>query len=141
MLWWKAFHIVFVITWFAGLFYLPRLFVYHAEIGATGQDAIGDARFKLMERRLFILMTIGAGAALATGLVLALSWWRPFPVWLHAKLGLVALLGVYHLLCWRHLRAFAAGGNTLSSAYFRAFNEVPTLLLIAMVLLAVLKPA
>ena len=141
MLWWKAFHIVFVISWFAGLFYLPRLFVYHAELGAPEQDAKGDARFKLMERRLFILMTIGAVAALATGLVLALSWWRPFPAWLHAKLALVGLLALYHLLCWRHLREFASGDNACSSAYFRMFNEVPTLLLIALVLLVVLKPS
>ena len=136
MLWWKAFHIMFVIAWFAGLFYLPRLFVYHA----TTSDAPGDERFKVMERRLFILMTIAAVGSMVSGLWLALSWWRPFPIWLHAKLALVALLLGYHLLCWRHLQAFAAGRNARSSRYFRAFNEVPTLILIATVLLVVMKP-
>lgn len=137
MLWWKACHIVFVVAWFAGLLYLPRLFVYHADT----RDAPGDERFKTMERRLFIMMTIGAVGTVLTGLWSALSWWRPFPLWLHAKLALVALLLVYHALCWRHLQAFAVGRNFRSSTYFRAFNEVPTLVLIAAVLLVVLKPA
>jgi protoporphyrinogen IX oxidase len=137
MLWWKAIHIVFVIAWFAGLFYLPRLFVYHADT----HDAPGDERFKVMERRLFILMTIAALGTLVSGAWLAFSWWRPFPLWLHAKLALVAALLVYHALCWRHLRAFAAGSNASSSTYYRVFNEVPTLLLIASVLLVVLKPS
>jgi putative membrane protein len=136
MLWWKACHIIFVVAWFAGLFYLPRLFVYHA----TTRDTAGDERFKTMERRLFIMMTIGAVGSVVTGLWSALSWWRPFPLWLQAKLGLVALLLVYHALCWRYLRAFAAGLNAKSSTYFRAFNEVPTLILIGAVLLVVLKP-
>ena len=136
MLWWKAFHIIFVVAWFAGLFYLPRLFVYHA----STSDAPGDERFKTMERRLFIMMTIGAVGSLFTGLWAALSWWRPFPFWLHAKLVLVALLLAYHALCWRHLRAFASGSNPRSSTYFRVFNEIPTLILIAAVLLVVLKP-
>ena len=137
MLWWKAWHILSVVAWFAGLFYLPRLFVYHADTA----DAPGQARFVLMERRLFALMTIGAVASLTTGAWLALAWWRPLPTWLQAKLGLVALLVAYHLLCWRHLQAFAAGRNPHGSAYFRAFNEVPTLILICAVLLVVLKPA
>lgn len=136
MLWWKAIHIMFVIAWFAGLFYLPRLFVYHA--GTS--DAAGDARFKLMERRLFVMMTIGGAGSVASGAVLAFSWWRPFPVWLLAKLALVGALLVFHALCWMHLHAFAAGHNRRSSGYFRAFNELPTLLLIGLVLLVVLKP-
>lgn len=137
MLWWKAFHIMFVVAWFAGLFYLPRLFVYHA----VTHDAPSDERFKLMEQRLFILMTVAAMGSVASGLWLALSWWRPFPLWLHAKLALVAVLLVYHVLCWHYLRAFAAHRNTRSSTYFRVFNEVPTLILITTVLLVVLKPS
>ena len=137
MLWWKAIHILFVIAWFAGLFYLPRLFVYHA----TTSDAPGDQRFKQMERRLFIMMTIGGVGTVGSGLWLALNWWRPFPTWLHAKLGLVVVLVLFHLQCWRHLQAFAAGRNARSAGYFRALNEVPTLVLIASVLLVVLKPA
>ena len=136
MLWWKAFHIIFVVAWFAGLFYLPRLFVYHANT----DDAPGDERFRTMERRLFIMMTIGAVGSICTGLWSALSWWRPFPLWLQAKLVLVALLLAYHALCWLHMRDFAVGHNARSSTYFRAFNEVPTLILIAAVLLVVLKP-
>ena len=136
MLWAKAIHIFFVIAWFAGLFYLPRLFVYHA----TTSDAAGDQRFRLMERRLFVMMTIGGVGSLASGLWLALGWWRPFPAWLHAKLALVVLLVAFHALCWVHLRAFAAGRNARSASYFRAINEVPTLILIGAVLLVVLKP-
>ena len=136
MLWAKAIHIIFVIAWFAGLLYLPRLFVYHA----TTSDAAGDQRFRLMEQRLFVMTTIGGIGSLCSGLWLALGWWRPFPVWLHAKLGLVALLLGFHALCWVHLRDFAAGRNARSATYFRAFNEVPTLILIAAVLLVVLKP-
>jgi len=136
MLWVKAIHIFFVIAWYAGLFYLPRLFVYHA----TTSDAAGDQRFRQMELRLFVMMTIGGVGSLASGLWLALAWWRPFPVWLHAKLALVALLLAFHALCWVHLRAFATGRNARSAAYFRAFNEVPTLVLIGALLLVVLKP-
>jgi putative membrane protein len=136
MLWAKAIHIIFVIAWFAGLFYLPRLFVYHA----TTSDAVGDQRFRQMERRLFVMMTIGGVGSVASGLWLASNWWHPFPVWLQAKLALVAALLAFHGLCWLHLRAFAAGRNRRSASYYRAFNEVPTLVLIGAVLLVVLKP-
>ncbi len=137
MLWLKAFHVVAVVAWFAGLFYLPRLFVYHADT----RDPLGHERFVVMERRLFILMTIAATAVAATGFGLALSWWRPFPPWLWWKLALVGALLVHHALCWTHARDFAAGTNRRGSRYFRVFNEVPTLLLIGIVLLVVLKPA
>lgn len=137
MLWWKAFHIIFVVSWYAGLFYLPRLFVYHADT----RDAPGHERFVVMERRLFVMMTIGATGTVGTGLWLALSWWQPFQPWLHAKLALVAVLLAYHGLCWRHLRAFAAGRNARSGVYFRVFNEVPTLILVGAVLLVLFKPA
>lgn len=137
MLWLKAFHIVFVVTWFAGLFYLPRLFVYHA---AT-TDSPGCERFKLMERRLFAMMT--TGAALAAGFGMAMLIAAPSYLsfgWMHAKLTLVALLLGYHVWCYRLLLAFRADANRRSERWYRWFNEAPSLLLIAIVLLVVLKP-
>ena len=137
MLWLKAFHIIAVITWFAGLFYLPRLFVYHAD----ARDAISIERFKIMERRLFALMTIGALASVVFGVAMIAA----APVylkmaWLHIKLSLVGLLLVYHAFCYKLARDFAQGGNTHSAKWYRVYNEVPSLLLIAIVILAVVKP-
>lgn len=137
MLWLKAFHIIFVVTWFAGLFYLPRLFIYHTE--AT--DAPSIERFKVMERRLFAIMTIGAALAATFGIAMLIA----APVllqlgWIHAKFTLVALLVGYHLWCHRLMKALAANANRHSSRWYRIFNEVPALLLISIVLLAVLKP-
>lgn len=135
--WIKALHVVFVVAWFAGLFYLPRLFVYHA---AT-TDAPGDARFKLMERRLYALMTLAA--VLATGLgiwllLLETGWLRQG--WLKAKLVLVAGLVVYHIWCGRLLSAFRDGRNAHGERWYRWFNELPTLGLAAIVVLVVVKP-
>jgi putative membrane protein len=134
MLWWKAFHIIFVVAWFAGLFYLPRLFVYHAQT----DDAAGHARFVVMERRLFTLMTIAALATLGSGAWLALPHW-PFQPWLWWKLVVVGALLIHHAFCWRYLRAFAAGANRHGHRYYRVFNEIPTVALVAAVLLVVLK--
>jgi putative membrane protein len=137
MLWLKAFHIVFVVTWFAGLFYLPRLFVYHA----SAHDSAGIERFKVMERRLFAMMTIGALLAAAFGaamVVLAPAFLKMG--WLHAKLTLVAALIAYHLWCYRLMIAFREGRNEHSERWYRGFNEAPTLLLIAIVILVVVKP-
>ena len=137
MLWIKALHIVFMVTWFAGLFYLPRLFVYHA----AATDRVSIDRFKVMERKLFWgIMTPGAVLTIALGVWLWLGWFRGASSWLHAKMALVALLVGYHLWCWRLMKAFAAGRNTKSDAWFRWFNEVPTVVLLAVVLLVVLKP-
>lgn len=137
MLWVKSFHIVFMVTWFAGLFYLPRLFVYHA----AAQDRTSLERFKLMERRLFWgIMTPGAALTIAFGLWLWLGWFRHASGWLHAKIALVGVLIAYHLWCWRLLEAFAAERNTKSELWFRWFNEFPTLVLVATVLLVVFKP-
>lgn len=137
MLWIKALHIVFVVTWFAGLFYLPRLFVYHA----MAEDAVSRERFKVMERKLYRgIMTPSALLAVALGLWLWLGWFRGASGWLHAKLALVTLLVGYHLWCGRLLRDFAAGRNRRSHVWLRWFNEVPVLILIATVLLVVLKP-
>jgi putative membrane protein len=137
MLWLKAFHVVFVVTWFAGLFYLPRLFIYHV----STDDSAGVARFAVMERRLFGIMTIGATLAAVFGLsmIAAAPGYLTFD-WLRVKLLLVALLIGYHAWCYRLMLALAAGRNTRSERWLRLFNEVPALLLIAIVILAVVKP-
>ena len=137
LLWLKAFHVVFVVTWFAGLFYLPRLFVYHA----AATDPTGIERLQTMERRLFALMNIGALLAAGFGFAMVAS--APADLtyhWLHAKLTLVALLIAYHGWCYRLMVALRAGNNTHSQRWYRWFNEVPALLLIAIVVLAVVKP-
>lgn len=137
MLWLKAFHIVFVVTWFAGIFYLPRLFVYHA----VTTDAISLQRFAVMERRLFSITTLGAGFAVVFGLAMlgAAPGYLQFG-WLHVKLTLVAALIGYHIWCRALMTALQAGRNTHSQRWYRFFNEVPALLLIAIVILAVVKP-
>jgi putative membrane protein len=137
MHWIRAWHVVFMVTWFAGLFYLPRLFVYHA---AT-TDSAGIERFRVMERRLFAIMTIGA--ALTAGFGLWLLSREPVLLetgWLRAKLALVVLLIGYHAWLGKLVRDFAAGKNTHSTRWYRWFNEIPTVLLIGIVLLAVARP-
>jgi protoporphyrinogen IX oxidase len=137
LLWLKALHVIAMVTWFAGLFYLPRLFVYHAD----AQDTIGAERFRVMERRLLALMTIGAAATVAFGIaMIAAAPWYMRMGWLHMKLVLVALLIVYHLYCRKFTHDFAHNRNTRTSRWFRGFNEVPSLLLIGIVILAVVKP-
>jgi len=137
MLWLKAFHIVFVVTWFAGLFYLPRLYVYHT----TVQDPAGLERFKVMEKRLFTMMTIGAvlAAVFGASMILIAPSYLEFG-WLHAKLTLVVGLLIYHVWCYRLLIAFREDRNRHSQRWYRLFNEVPTLFLIAIVVLVVVKP-
>jgi putative membrane protein len=137
MLWVKSFHLIFMVTWFAGLFYLPRLFVYHA----TAQDRISLERFKLMERRLFWgIMTPGAALTILFGVWLWLGWFRGASGWFHAKVALVAVLAAYHLWCWRLMRGFADERNKKSERWLRWFNEFPTVILIATVFLVVFKP-
>jgi len=137
MLWLKAFHIVFVVTWFAGLFYLPRLFVYHS----AATDTAGRERFVVMERRLFALMTLGGALAIAFGvsMVAAAPAYLEF-LWLRVKLTLVAALVVYHLWCYKLMTDLRDGRDRHSQRWYRIFNEVPALLLIAIVVLAVVKP-
>jgi protoporphyrinogen IX oxidase len=137
MLWLKAFHIVFVITWFAGLFYLPRLFVYHA---AT-VDVPGVERFKIMERRLFAMMTVGATLAAVFGMATLMRVPEFLQAgWMHAKLTLVAGLIAYHVWCYRLLLDFRHDRNRRSERWYRGFNEVPTFFLIGIVVLVVVKP-
>jgi putative membrane protein len=137
MLWLKALHVIAVVTWFAGLFYLPRLYVYHAD--AT--DAISMQRFDIMERRLFAIMTIGAVASIFFGLCLLIASPAYLGMgWLKLKLLFVALLIAYHVYCYKLLRDFANQSNRRSAKWFRGFNEVPSLLLIVIVILAVVKP-
>ncbi len=135
----KAFHIIAVVAWFAGLFYLPRLFVYHAD----AQDEISIKRFKTMESRLYYGITWPA-AILTTGLGLWLltynSTYYMKAGWMHAKLGLIVLLWIYHLGCGHFLKAFALNNNTKSARFYRVYNEIPTLFLISIVLLVVVKP-
>ena len=136
MLWLKAFHVVFMVTWFAGLFYLPRLFVYHA----MSDDAASLARFKVMERKLYYgIMTPGAVLTVGTGLGL----WLVYGIsggWLHAKLAVVATLIAYHLWCGRLVGIFRQDENRRSHVWYRWFNEVPVLMLIAIVVLVIVKP-
>jgi putative membrane protein len=137
LLYFKALHVVFVITYFAGLFYLPRLFVYHAD----AKDTISIERFKVMERRLYILMNIGGILAAVFGLLMLVSLPSYLEMgWLRTKLGLVALLIAYHAWCRKLLGEFAQDANRHSARWYRWFNEAPSILLIAIVLLAVVKP-
>jgi len=137
MLWLKAFHVVFVVTWFAGLFYLPRLFVYHA----AASDREGLARFVVMERRLFLIMSLGALLAALCGAAMIVSAPAYLTLgWMRAKLLLVAALVGYHGWCYRLMLALRARQNRHSQRWYRLFNELPGLLLVAIVVLAVVKP-
>lgn len=136
MLWVKAFHIITVVTWFAALFYLPRLFVYHA----MSEDAVSIERFKVMERKLYRgIMTPSAMLAVTLGLWL----WLGFGFsggWLHAKLALVTILLIYHVYCGKLLREFRDDRNRHGHVFYRWFNEFPVLILVAVVILVVVKP-
>jgi putative membrane protein len=139
MLWVKAFHIIALVAWFAGLFYLPRLYVYHSE----SKDSISQERFKVMERRLYYGITWPA-ALLATALGL---WLISFNMqyylkagWMHAKLSLVLLLWGYHLTCGHYLKLFAEDKNLKTSRFYRIFNELPVFLLTGIVIFVVVKP-
>ena len=136
MLWIKALHIIFMVTWFAGLFYLPRLFVYHA----MSNDQLSIERFKVMERKLFYgIMTPGAVLTIVSGVWLWLSYGFSGG-WLHAKLALVLLLVAYHIYCGKLLADFKHGYNQHGHVYYRWFNEIPVVVLIAVVILVVVKP-
>lgn len=139
MLWVKAFHIIGVVCWFSGIFYLPRLFVYHA----MSEDQISRDRFVIMERKLFWgIMTPSAvvTVVLGTWLLLAnssyfMAWW-----WMQVKLGLVVLLIGYHISCWWFMKALRQDAQFRTHKFFRIYNEVPVLVLFAIVILIVVKP-
>lgn len=136
MLWIKALHIAFMVTWFGGLFYLPRLFVYHAQ----SEDRISVERFKVMERKLFWgIMTPGGVFTLVFGFWLWLGYGFS-GAWLHAKLALVAVLVIYHVWCGKLLLDFKHERNSHSHVWYRWFNEFPVLVLFAVIFLVVLKP-
>ncbi|MCW8828516.1 MAG: CopD family protein [Gammaproteobacteria bacterium] len=135
MLWLKAFHIVFVVAWFAGLFYLPRLFVNHA----MASEPAEVARLKLMEQKLYRFMTPLALLALVLGTWLWLGYGFSGG-WMHAKLALVGLLIAYHLYCGHLVKVFAVDRNTRSHKFYRFFNEAPVLILTAVTILVVVKP-
>lgn len=137
MLWLKALHIIFMVAWFAGLFYLPRLFVYHCDV----RDEEGHARFCTMERKLFAIASIGMTGTLVFGLALWLGYWPLHTGWIHAKLALALALVAYHHWLLVPMRAFRARRNARSAGFYRIVNEIPALLLVAIVLLAVLKPS
>ena len=139
MLWFKAFHIIAVICWFAAIFYLPRLFVYHA----MSEDDVSRERFKIMERKLYRgIMTPSAFLTVIFGGIVYMynPLYYSSSGWMHAKLFCVALLLIYHFLCWQHLKNFRNDKNEKNHVYFRFFNEVPVILLIIVVILVVVKP-
>jgi protoporphyrinogen IX oxidase len=136
MLWIKALHIVFMVSWFAGLFYLPRLYVYHAD----ARDEPSRERFKVMERKLYRgIMTPSMVLTLVFG---AWLWWGYgfSGAWLHAKVALVALLVAYHFWMGHLRRDFERDRNRRTHVFYRWINEIPLLLLVAIVILVVVKP-
>ncbi|GAA0551873.1 CopD family protein [Rheinheimera aquimaris] len=135
----KALHVFFMVAWFAGIFYLPRLFVYHA----SSQSAECHEEFKVMERRLLYFVTPFAALTLVFGLLLVYSYgssWFNVSSWLHYKLVLVSLLYIYHGYCFKLLADFKHNRNRRSPRFYRIFNELPVLVLLAIILLAYLKP-
>ncbi len=135
MLWVKALHLIFVTSWFAGLFYLPRLFVNHAMVN----DKVTLERLTMMEHKLYRFMMPLAVLAIVFGLWLWLGYGIT-GAWLHVKLILVTGLVAYHLYCGKLMRAFKAGSNTRSHVWYRWFNEIPVLILFAVVILVIVKP-
>ena len=139
MIWVKAFHVVFMVTWFAGLFYLPRLYAYHADV----EDEISDERFKVMEKKLFAIMTIGAVITVSLGLWMLFdyamyAYYTSF--WLYLKLLLVAGLIYYHYYCYKVLIDFRYGANVRDRTYYKLINEIPVVFLVGIVILVIVKP-
>ena len=136
-LWWKALHIAFMVTWFAGLFYLPRLLIYHTE----SEETSARERFTVMERRLFAIMTIGAALTAIFGLImLVINTALLQQGWFRIKLLLLVAMVVYHWRCLRWIRELAAGRIPDNSRWLRWFNEIPVLFLLGIICLAIVKP-
>ncbi len=136
MLWIKAFHVIAMVTWFAGLFYLPRLFVYHA----MSSDQTSIERFKIMERKLFYGIMTPSGVLTV---ILGLWLWLGYGIggtWMHIKFSLVLLLIAYHIYCGKLLLDFKYDRNTRSHIFYRWFNEFPVVLMIAIIILVIVKP-
>ena len=140
MLWYKALHLIFMVTWFSGLFYLPRLFVYHA----MSDDKISIDRFKVMEKKLFYgIATPGGLLTIIFGVCLLVSNGMTSysgQLWLSLKMILIAVLVLYHIYCFSLLQDFKYNRNKHTHIWYRWFNEVPVLILVGIVLLAVIKP-
>jgi len=139
ILWLKAFHVFFMIAWMAGIFYLPRLFVYHAE--SSNQET--KEQFKVMERRLWFFITPFALLTLILGIAIIYVYgieWLKASAWLHVKLSIVILFYAYHFYLYHLLKVFAEDRNTKSPRFYRMLNELPVLALLAIVILAILKP-
>ena len=135
--WFRALHIAFMVTWFAGLFYLPRLFIYHAEAA----DPLSRQRFTLMEKRLFAIMTIGAAMTALFGvLLLIINPGLQSTAWFQVKLFFLATMVIYHWRCWLWISSLASASETQSTKELRWFNELPVVFLLAIILLAVLRP-
>ena len=136
MLWIKSLHVIFMVTWFAGLFYLPRLYVYHA----MSDDSISHERFKIMECKLFYgIMTPGAVLTILFGMWL----WQGYGIsggWLHAKISLVLALVIYHIYCGKLLIDFKHNRNQHGHVFYRWLNEMPVLVLVAIIILVEVKP-
>lgn len=136
MLFFKTIHIISVITWFAGLFYLPRLFVYHS----MSNDNISLERFKTMERKLYNgIMTPSAVITILTGFYL-MSYFGFEALWVKIKITLVIILFAYHIMCYKYLKSFKENRNDKSHIYYRWFNEFPVIILISIIILVVYKP-
>ena len=141
MEWVKALHLIFMVTWFAGLFYLPRLFVYHA----MAEDSTSIERFKIMERKLFYgIMTPGGVLTIIFGIWMLIDYaWQAFTpgsYWLHIKLLLIIVLVIYHIYCGKLVKDFKHDRNQRGHVYYRWFNEFPVILLFAIIILATVKP-
>lgn len=140
MLWLKALHLIAMVCWFAGLFYLPRLFVYHA----MSDDEISCERFKIMERKLFLgIMTPSMVLTFVFGIGLLITGaWQMYSSsgWLHTKIALLFCLLIYHYFCWQWLKDFRDDVNKQSHLFYRWMNEIPVLFLVVIIILAVVKP-
>jgi len=137
MLWFKALHLIFMVTWFAGLFYLPRLFVYHA----MSDDQASNERFKIMERKLYYgITTPGMILTVLFGIGILMSGHYLDQLWIHIKLTLVGILIVYHIHCGKLVADFKHDRNNHSHVFYRWYNEFPVLLLIPIIFLAVFRP-
>lgn len=139
MLWIKAFHIIAVICWFAGIFYLPRLFVYHA----MSDDKVSKDRFIIMERKLLnAIMNPSAIISLALGGYMLVSYWESYAgaIWMYIKLAMVFLLLIYHGYCIHFAKVFAKDQNQHSDKFYRVFNEIPVPILIIIVIMVIVRP-